>query len=88
MPLPALVWTDVTGSWTNPNPGILLAWRTVVRDRRTEWEGWVIQAWAGGAPAEQARVFVHQSWVAAAHIRLAEAAKPQPDLTRYRPVNR
>jgi hypothetical protein len=87
IPLPTLVWTDVTGSWVNPNPGILLAWRQVERDGRPGWEGWVISAWAGGAPPHGEKVYVHQAWTDAAHIRIADAPKPDPDLSRHRPAH-
>jgi hypothetical protein len=86
-PLPTFVWIDVTGSWTNPSPGILLAWRKGTRDHRPFWEGWVISAWAGGTPAHGERVYVHQSWVDAAHIRVAEVPRPQPDLSRHAPAH-
>ncbi|GAA1946202.1 hypothetical protein GCM10009798_01480 [Nocardioides panacihumi] len=86
-PLPTFVWTDVTGSWANPQPGILLAWRQVQRDARWHWEGWVISAWSGGAPAHGEKVYVHQAWTDAAHIRIADAPRPQPDLSRHRPAH-
>ena len=76
-PLPTFVWTDVTGSWANPHPGILLAWRRRDRDHRPTWEGWVISAWAGGTPAHGEQVYVHQAWVDAAHIRIADAPRPR-----------
>lgn len=84
VPLPALVWVDVTGSWTEPHPGILLDWRRVERDMRPVWEGWVISAWAGGAPAHGERVYVHQAWTDAAHIRIAEAPRPTAATARRR----
>lgn len=84
--LPTFVWTDVTGSWVAPNPGILLAWRRVERDGRAHWEGWVISALRAGAPVTRQQVYVHQSWVDAAHIRVAEAPRPVADLSRHRPA--
>jgi hypothetical protein len=85
--LPTFVWTDVTGTWASPNPGILLAWRKGERDGRPLWEGWVISAWAGGAPAHGEKVYVYQSWVDAAHLRIAEALPPRADLSRHKPAN-
>lgn len=88
-PLPTFVWIDVTGSWADPHPGILLWWRQrdCGGDRQSVWEGWVITAWAGGGPAHGEKIYVHQSWIDAAHIRVAEAPKPRPNLSRHKPAN-
>ena len=85
--LPCLVWVDQTGRWAEPNPGILLD-RRQGKDARGEpvWEGWVVQAWAGGGAFHGEKIYLYQAWVNFAHLRLAEAPKPKPDFSGYKPV--
>lgn len=77
---PRHVWVDVTGSWADPQPGVLIDWR---RDRRGGWEAWVIRAWSystgGGVEAQ-----VMASWVPGHLIRPADAPRPVRDLSAYR----
>ena len=84
--LPRFVWVDTSGRWSAPHIGILLAWRKVSARGEERWMGWVIEAWMGGLPAHGGeRPYVLQAWYDAAHIRPAEAVKPEPDLSGYHP---
>ena len=62
---PFHVWVDMTGIWSAPAPGVLLAWRH--SDRRG-WEAWVVrvESYSTGVGAE---VLMSQSWVPAALVR-------------------
>lgn len=61
---PFHVWVDVTNSWGDPHPGVLLAWRQAARG----WEAWVVRAssYSTGVGLE---VSVMQSWVPAHLVR-------------------
>jgi hypothetical protein len=62
---PFHVWVDLTGKWSGPMPGVLLAWRH--SDRRG-WEALVVrvESYSTGTGSE---VLMSQSWVPAALVR-------------------
>jgi hypothetical protein len=62
---PFHVWVDLTGKWSLPAPGVLLAWR---RTERRGWEAWVVrvESYSTGTGSE---VLVSQSWVSTALVR-------------------
>jgi hypothetical protein len=41
-------------------------------------EGWMVQAWAGGSADHDKRIYVHESWLLAAHVRIAEVPHLPP----------
>lgn len=65
---PFHVWVDLTGRWSAPAPGVLLAWR---RSDRRGWEAWVarVESYSTGSGVE---VLMTQSWIAAALVRPAD----------------
>jgi hypothetical protein len=65
---PFHVWVDLTGRWSVPSPGVLLAWR---RSDRRGWEAWVVrvESYSTGTGSE---VVLSQSWVSAALVRPAD----------------
>jgi hypothetical protein len=66
-PPPFHVHVDVTGVWSYPAPGVLLAWR---QTDRGEWEAYVM--WASAhSTGNGDEVTVRQSWVPAHLVRPA-----------------
>jgi len=67
---PFHVWVDLTGKWSLPAPGVLLAWR---RTDRRGWEAWVVrvESYSTGTGSE---VLVSQSWVPTALVRLVDGS--------------
>jgi hypothetical protein len=59
---------------------ILMAWGRV--EGKPDWEGWVVRAWADGPADHGKRIYVHESWVLAAYVRVAEVPAPTPDSGR------
>lgn len=76
---PFHVWVDLTGRWSVPAPGVLLAWRH--SDRRG-WEAWVVrvESYSTGTGSE---VLMSQSWVSAALVRPADdRSEPRGQVSR------
>lgn len=68
---PRHCWVDVTGSWSSPSPGVLIARRRHPRG----WQGWVIAADAYST-GDGVEPYVRQGWYDAGHIRLASEWRP------------
>lgn len=61
-------WVDLTGRWSLPVPGVLMAWRHT--DRRG-WEAWVVhvESYSTGHGVE---TLLSQAWVSAALVKPAD----------------
>lgn len=72
---PFHVWVDLTGTWSAPAPGVLLAWR---RTDRRGWEAWVVrvESYSTGTGWE---VLMSQSWVSVALVRPADRLEERAD---------